>query len=441
MQAIIRWLGLAIALILAGCSSLSYQPLPTLNELHPQQGYRLQQAVRGDYRAHQDDTLMVLTFSGGGTRAAAFGYGVLNELQQEGLLAQVDLVYGVSGGAVLAAYFALHGEATIPGFERAFLSQDLQSILAQQIFSVANWPRLSVAEFGRGDLLEEELDRQLFHGATFADLTARRKGPFAVISASDMTQGNRLDFVQEYFDVLCVDLSALPIARAVAASSAVPVVFSPLTLNNHGGQCGYQLPNHLANVDSEAKDFRSLNKQAYIARINSYQDSQARPFIHLLDGGLTDNLGLRSLLDATEIYSNERLYDTLVQGQVRKVVVINVNAQTQMSQKIDASPAVPGLSAVLDAVINIPIDKYSQDTLHQFRQYVDLWNAEKDVQQPDFYFISINLLDLPDSALRERVAQIPTTFHLPRKDVENLAKAAQELLHSAAEYQRLLRDR
>lgn len=68
---------------------------------------------------------------------------------------------------------------------------------------------------------------------------------YQLISATDMTLGTRLDFLQEYFDVLCVDLTDMPVSRAVAASSAVPMVFSPLTLNNHGGQCGYHLPPEL----------------------------------------------------------------------------------------------------------------------------------------------------------------------------------------------------
>lgn len=59
---------------------------------------------------------MIVTFSGGGSRAASLGYGVLEQFQnvsvrptEKGstLLQNIDIVYGVSGGSVLAAYFAL----------------------------------------------------------------------------------------------------------------------------------------------------------------------------------------------------------------------------------------------------------------------------------------------------------------------------------------------
>lgn len=444
-----RFIGLCALPWLVACSALQYQPMRTIDHISPNDGYRLQTALKKGTDANDDEVLVVLMFSGGGTRAAAFGYGVLEGLNEQEvvinnhtgkLLDQVDLVYGISGGSVLAAYYALHGSATIPDFEHQFLQQNLQKILARQLLSASNWPRLASPQFGRGDLLQEQLDVHLFHGASYGDLLHHRQGPFAIISATDMSQGNRLDFTQEYFDVLCVDLTDMPISRAVAASSAVPLVFAPVTINNHGGRCGYRLPPDLAQANTEASDFRNKVKQDYIKRIRAYLDSDQRPFIHLLDGGLTDNLGLRSLMDATEIYSKDVLYDQFTNGTIKKVILINVNAQTQMSDDIDASANVPGLRAVLDAVVNIPIDRYSHDSLRQFHQYVDLWNQNKAADEPDLYFISINLLDLPDGALRDSVAQIPTTFYLPRHDVHNLRTAAAKLLSTSAEYRRLVRE-
>ena len=49
--------------------------------------------------------------------------------------------------------------------------------------------------------------------------------------------GQEVSFTQDFFDWLCVDLNDVEIARAVAASSAVPLIFSPITQNNHGGAC------------------------------------------------------------------------------------------------------------------------------------------------------------------------------------------------------------
>ncbi|EEG33667.1 hypothetical protein NEIFLAOT_01248 [Neisseria flavescens NRL30031/H210] len=54
--------------------------------------------------------------------------------REKSLLEAVDLVYGVSGGSVLAAYFSLHGKETIPLFERRFLKQNFQRQVSKQVF-------------------------------------------------------------------------------------------------------------------------------------------------------------------------------------------------------------------------------------------------------------------------------------------------------------------
>ena len=249
-----RLLLLLAVLGTSACSNLQYQPIATIDHIDTTKGYRLQNALLNRDSEKEDNVIGIVMFSGGGTRAAAFGYGVLETLKKQqvkingkstNLLNTIDLVYGISGGSVLATYFGLHGEETIPLFKQNFLSLNLQKMMIGQVFSMANWSRLASPEFGRGDLLQEQFDLHLYKGATYADLAERRKGPFVVISATDMSLGSRLDFTQEYFDLLCLDLSSLPISRAVASSSAVPLVFSPVTLNNNGGNCQYHLPDNL----------------------------------------------------------------------------------------------------------------------------------------------------------------------------------------------------
>jgi NTE family protein len=449
------WLMLTLIVVfgLNACATLQYQPVATIDHINENKGYRLQNALLNNNTDKRDDVIGIVMFSGGGTRAAAFGYGVLESLKQQqvkiggrqtSLLDTVDVAYGISGGSVLATYFGLHGAETIPRFEHNFLNQNLQKMLIGQVFSMANWSRLASPEFGRGDLLQEQLDLHLYHGATYADLNNKRQGPFVVISATDMSLGSRLDFTQEYFDVLCLDLTKVSIARAVAASSAVPLVFAPVTLNNNGGNCHYQLPNDL--VDSDTADatsttaFRAQTRAVYRANLKQYQDSQKRPYIHLLDGGLTDNLGLRSLLDTTELYSNKTLYDRLESAKIHKIIIINVNAQSQRKNEIDGSASVPGTTDVVRALTSIPIEKYSEDTQRQFQKYAEWWNENRGENAPRVYYISVNLLDLPPSPLREKVIHIPTTFYLAHSEVNNLRRAAKLLLAQSPEYQRLIKD-
>ena len=85
--------------------------------------------------------------------------------------------------------------------------------------------RQNARYFGRGDILAELLDEMSFAGKTYADVPHQR--PFVTVNATDMQYGGRFEFTQDQFDHICSDLDRLPISRAVAASMAAPLVFSP----------------------------------------------------------------------------------------------------------------------------------------------------------------------------------------------------------------------
>ena len=302
---------------------------------------------------------------------------------------------------------------------------------------MSNLPRLASPEYGRGDLLQEQFENYLFGKTTFRDLEKNAKGPFAIISATDMGIGERFNFTQEYFDPMCIDLGDLRLARAVAASSSVPMVFAPITLNNNGGHCQYTLPLQLVS-DSEAGKKQLQTRKEFFERFQKYSNSKNRPYIHLIDGGLTDNLGMRSLLDMTEMYPEKILTHKIKQNKIRHIVVINVNAQNEVSSNLDKSAAVPGFRDVVSAIVNIPIDQHSQESLRRFRAFVDQWNKDKRNEDIYFSFVSLNLKDLPPSQLRDKVLNIPTSFYLPPEDVDNLRTAAAELMKQSLDYRNLL---
>lgn len=437
-------LSLLSAALLSACSLVKYQPIASIDTVDLQRGYRFE--TSRPQHNDEDDTLIVLMFSGGGTRAAALGYGVLEQLhkqqitiggKKQSLMSNVDVVVGVSGGSVLAAYFALKGEETIPLFYKRFLHQNFQRQVVKQAFSMSNLPRLASPEYGRGDLLQEQFENYLFGKTTFRDLEKNAKGPFAIISATDMGIGERFNFTQEYFDPMCIDLGDLRLARAVAASSSVPMVFAPITLNNNGGHCQYTPPLQLVS-DSESGKKQLQTRKEFFERFQKYSDSKNRPYIHLIDGGLTDNLGMRSLLDMTEMYPEKILTHKIKQNKIRHIVVINVNAQNEVSSDLDKSAAVPGFRDVVSAIVNIPIDQHSQESLRRFRAFVDQWNKDKQNENIYFSFVSLNLKDLPPSQLRDKVLNIPTSFYLPPEDVDNLRTASAELMKQSLDYRNLL---
>ncbi|MBN6069811.1 patatin-like phospholipase family protein [Aggregatibacter actinomycetemcomitans] len=437
----------SVVTLLAACHSIIYQPTKTIEQIDLQRGYRLENTMQ---QALQKENLVIMTFSGGGSRAASLGYGVLEQFKNamvrptekgDTLLQNIDVVYGVSGGSVLAAYFALEGQDVIPKFNESFLKKDFQKKVINEVFSMSNVPRLTSPQFGRSDLLQEQLNLALYKGKKFADLAQHRKGPFAVINATDMTMGQKISFTQDFFDWLCLDLNDIEIARAVAASSAVPLIFSPVTLNNHGGSC--HIHSKKAMLTEQPGYWLLLNNfNAMEKRFARYQNNPEKTYLHLVDGGLTDNLGLASLLDMSNLLSMHELYTELKKSNLRNIVVVNVNAQNENTSQIDKSADVPGVKEVVNTVISVPIDKATESTLQYSQKFADQWNAytkrKKDVKIK-IYFVNLSLRNLPEGQLKTDVLHIGTSFYLPESDVDKLREAAKILLEQSKEYQEALK--
>ena len=101
---------------------------------------------------------VAVTLSGGGARAAAFGYGVLDGLRQTrfawngrqtSLLDEIDVISGVSGGSIVAAYYAAFGVRTFPQFEQEFLRTNFQRTLIDALSTPAALHELTSPWIGR----------------------------------------------------------------------------------------------------------------------------------------------------------------------------------------------------------------------------------------------------------------------------------------------------
>lgn len=162
---------------------------------------------------------VVLTFSGGGMRAAAFTLGVLEKLaattivvdgSPRRLLDEVDVITAVSGGSFTAAYHGLFGDRVFTDFLSRFLYRDVQSDLLAHLLAPARWFQPAGAEFSRTDAIADFFDRSLFEGRTFADLSANGRLPYIILNAADLNTGQTFSFTQMQFDYLCSDLRPLP---------------------------------------------------------------------------------------------------------------------------------------------------------------------------------------------------------------------------------------
>ena len=210
-----------------------------------------------------DNTFVALSLSGGGTRAAAFAYGVLEELRAtdigggRSMLDEADVISSVSGGSFAAAYYGLFGPKTFfTEFPDAVLYRRIERDLVLRVLAPWNWPRLLSPFFGRGDLADEYYGNHIFKSRTFAHLP--RKRPYIMLNATDISRGAQFSFTQEHFDRICSDLGPLAISRGVVASSAFPIGFTPITFKNHGKEtCGYEAPEWVGNSEQISTSIRS----------------------------------------------------------------------------------------------------------------------------------------------------------------------------------------
>ena len=452
-------------LALGGCAT---RPINApIAEFSRNTGYKFQ--ARQQY-SRDSENLVVLAFSGGGTRAAAFSYGVLEMLRRTQiagprgttrLLDEVNVITGVSGGSFTALAYGLYGDKLFDDYEQRFLKRNVQGELISRLLNPAKWGALSSTGWGRSELAAQLYDEILFGGATFADLD-RGHGPLVAVMATDISSGSRLTFDQNFFDVLCSDLDSVPLSRAAAASSAVPVILSPVTIDNYGGTCNYSLPGWVGLFNDPATTPRPAARASQrLKEIDSYNDSVHRPYIHLVDGGVSDNLGLRGVLDIIESF--EALHSM---GQptpldhVRRIIIFVVNSHSSPKTNWDESERAPGSIKLLIRATGVPIERYSFEAVELLRDIVARWqtlrrirdsaafSAEKDptlkevVNAPDIglYAIDVSFPALTDSAEFEYLNDLPTSLALSDAAVDRLRAAAGKIILASPEFQRLLRD-
>ena len=402
-----------------------------------------------------DSLFIVASFSGGGARASALSYGVLRELartsiQWEGadkrLIDELNIINALSGGSFTAAYYGLYGDRIFHDFEYRFLRKDWENELRLRIFrSPRNWLRLWSPYFGRAHVFSELLDEALFDGHTFGDLVTRHQRPLIVLHASDMATLSRFEFDQRQFDLICSDLSQLPLSVATASSSALPLILSPISMKNYAGNCGFRPSERLLTKRNTSWGRQRANEY------RSYLDVEKRPYVHLLDGGLSDNIGMRAVLENTAYVGDlESTFKSLGAKQIRKLVYLMVSAETIPDVNQYKLNEIPGLMRVSRALIDIPINRYSTDTFELMSQAVTQWRGELRRRAPgsesvfapnaDIYFINAGLTELADPEEQARLMKIPTGLSLTDAELDDLLLAASRLVRNDKEFQRLMRD-
>ncbi|HUP61510.1 MAG TPA: patatin-like phospholipase family protein [Thermoanaerobaculia bacterium] len=426
----------------------------------------------------EDGTFVVLTFSGGGSRAAGFAYGVLREMEKKtlpdgsNLLDHIDVISSVSGGSFMSMYYGLHGREGLDGFKTEFLDKNIEGMLFKA--AVTNIFRLLSPKFSRIDLAAELYDREVFGNKTYADLLAvqaANKRPYIVANATELDLGSRFEWTQDQFDPICSDLSKVHVARAVAASSAFPVLLNPMQLKSYQGTCEFRTPGWVPLAMGDLEINASRHRSAI--ELTAYLNPQ-RAFLHLMDGGISDNIGLRGTLHALSSTDTFQMDDPerkrtgyTLQGpinrrEIKRLLVIVVNAATSNNLKIDKEEKNPKLAQILGTISFAPMANFSFDTVQMLKGTVDMISLRQQLpadcvaavkgQCPNatlpganepavsFYPVVLGFTSVTDPAFQKQLNDIGTNFALKPGQLELLERAAKDLLDGSDAYQRFLKD-
>jgi NTE family protein len=353
------------------------------------------------------------------------------------LLKEIDMISSVSGGSFTSSYYGLYGDRIFEDFETRFLRQDVEGKLLWKLARPINWFRLASGAYGTGDMAADYYDKILFNGATFADML-RSDAPTVIINSTDLAIGARMGFTQLFFDALCMDLQSYPVSRAVAASSAVPGLFSPITLENSAGSCGYQPPAWVADA---LRDELSTNRKAQAQDIIEYQDRKKRPWLFLVDGGVTDNLGLRSFYNLFELTGNTKNTLKFIQHEnVKQILIISVDSHTKHKNAWALKRLNPSLRQVLGSVSYVQIGRYSRDTMEIVNNAFYKWTDElKKTGHPvTFHFVEVSFAEVQNDDARNRLNDIGTSFSLSDEEVDLLIASARQVLRQSSVFQNFL---
>jgi NTE family protein len=242
----------------------------------------------------------------------------------------------------------------------------------------------------------------------------------------------------------------------------VPLVLAAVTFNNYGGSCKFAAPQWIqAFSDAETAPRPAARAVKEIKDLEYYQSGAKKPYIHLVDGALSDNLGMRGVLETLEELEALKLAGKPTPlDHLRRIVIFVVDSKSAPKTNWDTTPTAPSDLAIVLKSAGVPIGHFSYEAVELLRDTKQRWRnmrriresaalaANKDpaltqlINTPDveLYAINVSFSALTDKAEFEYLNNLPTSFVLPAEAVDRLRAAAGKIILSSAEFQRLMKD-
>lgn len=412
----------ACSIVLVGCSAFSAfnkkanvstpgTALPTL-DIHPNN-------TRGE-----KDHLVILALSGGGSRAAKFASEIMLNLEKmeipirntkSNILSEVDVISSVSGGSLPAAYYAISYDNPPTNNDRKWDNETVDELMTKSyrtrgllnLLWPSNFIGYTFTSFDRTDVLAKTFEDNLFDNRitgepyVFSDITKSRPGLNLVLNSTidssetndnyiracnhikfDLSKlsdsnifckGNVFTFTNSDFNKISSDLSSYNIARAVMASATFPALLDDTSLYN----------------------FHRNN-------------SPKQHYLHLIDGGVSDNLGLQSVI---------KLLD-LSDSRYKTITVISVDAETDDSawDDLEYNPRYAQGYLLVNPNVLYTISSIMGNAKNHIKSLLDLKIAKLNGQGKKASFCKLSFDQLaknPDTRnLYKSINEIPTDFNI-----------------------------
>ncbi len=161
----------------------------------------------------------------------------------------------------------------------------------------------------------------------------------------------------------------------------MPVVLSAVTLDNYGGTCNYEYPDWVRDVaKTDGRVRPSARAVKRYLEMKDFQNSKDRPYIHLVDGGVADNIGMRGVLEALEaVGASATFAGEIGFGAIRRIVVIVVNSRSAPKTDWDRKEDPPGTIDQLLKASGVPIDRYSFETIELMKDRQEIYGWRRDM--------------------------------------------------------------
>ena len=231
-------------------------------------------------------------------------------------------------------------------------------------------------------------------------------------------------------------------------------MLSVVTFNNYDGTRGYEYPAWVKDVADPENRVRPAGRALQRYReMQDYMNSKERPYIHLVDGGVSDNLGIRGVLVALEeLGVSSAFRDEVGFGVLQRIVLLVVNARSSPKTDWDRRETPPGIISQLLQSSSVPMDRYSFETIELMSDRVEMMSWQRElmiararlagateaearasVPKVDLHVLDVSFDRIRDATERAYFMNLPTSFTLPAEAVDRLREMAGRLLRESKE--------